>query len=345
MDNQADIIEPQELSIGQRLRQAREKVGLDLIAVAEKIHLKVAILNHLEQDRFSLPNLPPAFMKGYLKNYAKFLNIVISSEEFAQLQFGDNVYKKPRIRTVINDDVAHSRWAAHLTWLVVFFLISMTVLWWWQDHQRSQTERQDFVESHLSPKTTSNVIPTNLTKNEKVESDVTDNTAIKSYSSADSIKRDSQQPVSDERIEGIPSPQITTPALTLVATSSNATTSSKIELPNTSTEALEKAMQRIDHSKQVMKQEKKGEKGIVPLSEGLQLDVIANSCWITIKDGNNDILAQKIYFAGDKLHFNTKPPYDLVIGAPSNVKISYLGKEIPIKLDGKVARLRLPQKG
>lgn len=51
----------------------------------------------------------------------------------------------------------------------------------------------------------------------------------------------------------------------------------------------------------------------------------------------------KEYKQGDVLTFNEGVTYSLIIGAPANVKITYKGEDYPLKVDGRVARFKLPQ--
>lgn len=59
---------------GERLRQARERQGMDVAEVAGMLRLSSAMIEALEQDRYGeLP--PPAFVRGYLRSYAELLHL------------------------------------------------------------------------------------------------------------------------------------------------------------------------------------------------------------------------------------------------------------------------------
>jgi cytoskeleton protein RodZ len=61
-------------SPGVRLREARERVGLSARDLAARLHLHVAIVEHLEADRFeALPE--PAYIRGYLRAAARALEM------------------------------------------------------------------------------------------------------------------------------------------------------------------------------------------------------------------------------------------------------------------------------
>lgn len=59
---------------GRLLREARERMNLGQHAVADVLHLRLAVVDALENDRYD--QLPPAtFTKGYLKVYAKLVHV------------------------------------------------------------------------------------------------------------------------------------------------------------------------------------------------------------------------------------------------------------------------------
>lgn len=72
--NQQTDDNPQIDSIGDKFRQARERLGFDIEQVADAIHLKRSVIEALEADDFaSLPS--QVFVRGYIRSYAKLLGI------------------------------------------------------------------------------------------------------------------------------------------------------------------------------------------------------------------------------------------------------------------------------
>ncbi len=62
------------LSVGQRLKQARERAGLSRQQVADKLFLHQGYVKALEEDCYEkLPG--PTFIKGYIRAYCKFLGL------------------------------------------------------------------------------------------------------------------------------------------------------------------------------------------------------------------------------------------------------------------------------
>ena len=62
------------LSPGTRLRQARERSNMSIKHVADRLYLDARVIDALETDNYQ--GLPPTiFVRGYLRNYAKLLDI------------------------------------------------------------------------------------------------------------------------------------------------------------------------------------------------------------------------------------------------------------------------------
>jgi len=66
--------QPEKISVGEALRSARERAGLSLNEVADRLKLSLRQLEAIERDDFSA--LPGAtFVRGFVRNYARFLEI------------------------------------------------------------------------------------------------------------------------------------------------------------------------------------------------------------------------------------------------------------------------------
>ncbi len=74
-------------SIGEHLRGARERLGLGVIQVAERLHVDVAVIEALENDQFAQIG-PPVFVRGHLRHYAQLLGESVEAlqDRYAGLQ-------------------------------------------------------------------------------------------------------------------------------------------------------------------------------------------------------------------------------------------------------------------
>ncbi len=66
------------LTIGQKLQEARKKRGLSLKDASDYLKIKLDFLSHFENDRFDF-NLPEVYMYGFLKLYANYLKMDVKA--------------------------------------------------------------------------------------------------------------------------------------------------------------------------------------------------------------------------------------------------------------------------
>ena len=332
----------QEITVGDKFRLAREALNLSLEAVSQAISLRPSILQDIENNRFIHRLTPATFVRGYVRSYAKFLKIA-DSEWLNVIDFGDeqqnDLGKNARATSSVNQYSSHNRWVGYLTALVVLVVLGMTGMWWWESHQQSNAERDNLVNSYKqlsaeTPATVTNVDnvsvvtqPISQAKNHLVEPVSTEPTVeVKPQENvvatpvvvetevapANVLQSEMTKINGAEQVASMPESSSMETAAT---TTTSSVTESAVENPNVSA---------------------------VATNDNLYIEVIGN-CWISVKDKNRKVLAQKEYKQGDVLSFNEEEPYSLIIGAPGNVKIIYKGEAFPLTLDGRVAKFKLPQ--
>lgn len=122
--------ETDNLTTGQRLRQLREQKHLTLQNVADKLYLDLGVIQALEGDRYD--QLPPEiFVRGYLRGYAKILEVPASSLlEKYDAHVGHKPpppitpQAKPKKQATTND-----LWVKVLTYTIFVTLMILMVLW------------------------------------------------------------------------------------------------------------------------------------------------------------------------------------------------------------------------
>lgn len=146
-DNQELHIEP---SLGTQFRQAREALNLSLDEVSKVIQLRPSILVQIENDDWIQPHIAPIFMRGYVQSYARFLKL--PNEMWQSFNFGatqkNDLNRNVRAKIAGNPHFAYGRWIGYFTVLVLFIVVGMTALWWWQNHQKSTAERDTLVQNY-----------------------------------------------------------------------------------------------------------------------------------------------------------------------------------------------------
>ncbi|OOF87071.1 RodZ domain-containing protein [Rodentibacter ratti] len=328
MNSQAEQMETktqadQQISLGDRFREAREALNLSLEDVSKKITLRPAILAQIENNEFIQKNVPAAFMKGYVRNYGKFLRLPESL--WANLSFGEDekndLGKNARSTRSVNQYSSHSRWVGYLTALVLLVALSMTGLWWWQNYQQSNEERDTLVQSYVSSTDTaqaesesSSALPTEIQTTQPVQPMAQPEEA-QSNSSGSMVEVKARDEVASEQN-----------VLPKSMTSSEDKTQSEVAILDTQSAVENPTVSPPS-----------------PAAQGdLVVEILKNTSWLSVKDKNKKVLAQKEYKQGEVLTFNGTE-FSLIVGAPGNVRITYKGQDYPLKVDGRVAKFKLSQ--
>ena len=247
----------QELSPGEIFRQARENLNLSLEDVAKEISLCPSILQQLENNEFIQKSTPAIFVKGYVRSYAKFLRLPDSVWE--NITFAENdkndLSKNARSTREVNQYSSHSRWVGRLSIIVLILVLGMTGLWWWQSYQQNNQERDDLVQSYV----------TSTENNQSA-------TALVTTEESNKIAPETTAPVSQPvEITNNVLPEITqenTVPQTKNDEKSVSDTQSAVENPSISPAA--------------------------PTVKGdLIVEILNNTSWLSVKDKNRRVLAQK----------------------------------------------------
>ena len=341
MNTIVEQTETTEISFGDKLRQTREALNLSLEDVAKAISLRPNILAKLENNEFVQKNVPSTFLRGYVRSYAKFLRI--PDAEWTHLTFGEahknDLSKNARATRSVNQYSSHSRWVGTLTTIILLAAVGMTGLWWWQNYQKSNEERDNLVQTYVEkektaevPVTHSNEIPVTVNTQPAVSSNETTSVVEKTNNAAEpavsTTQENQAQPVNTEVSTAATSTPTVEQAQAPVVeqTLPNTEPTTEQTVPDTQSAVENPAISEAPTTA-------KGD---------LVIEITKNSSWISVKDKNRKVLAQKEYKQGETLTFNGDE-YALIIGAPGNVRITYKGEAYPLTVDGRVAKFKLPK--
>ena len=322
MNTIVEQTETTEISFGDKLRQTREALNLSLEDVAKAISLRPNILAKLENNEFVQKNVPSTFLRGYVRSYAKFLRI--PDAEWAHLTFGEahknDLSKNTRATRSVNQYSSHSRWVGTLTTIILLAAVGMTGLWWWQNYQKSNEERDNLVQTYVEKEKTAEVP---VTHSNEIPVTVNSQPAVSSNETAS---------VAETTNNAAAEPAVST-------TQENQAQASVVEqtLPNTEPTTE----QTVPDTQSAVENPAISEAPTTAKGD-LVIEITKNSSWISVKDQNRKVLAQKEYKQGETLTFNGDE-YALIIGAPGNVRITYKGKAYPLTVDGRVAKFKLPK--
>ena len=131
-DDDVNVVEFSE-NPGRRLRVQRQARGLEIERIAAQLHLRPAIIEALEQDRYGeLPS--PVFVAGYLRNYARLLGLdpdpliaayhAVNPAPQAQV---------PRVPTPPGAQIGSGHLLVRLISLALLVGVVAMLVMWWQD--------------------------------------------------------------------------------------------------------------------------------------------------------------------------------------------------------------------
>ena len=336
--------EQTELTLGEQFRQAREALNLSLEDVSKEITLRPSILSKIENNEFVQKNVPATFMKGYVRSYGRFLRLPESL--WADLSFGEteknDLGKNARATRSVNQysSPSHSRWVSYLTALVLLVALSMTGLWWWQNYQKSNEERDTLVQNYVSS-----------SESAQASSDTAKSVEIPAVQSNEPVVQTASQAPAQIESQSVEVPTVATENnANTVAVSTEAKPAENAVSVEQTENTLPKSMTFAESSNNeaaVPDTQSAVENPSIspapPAAQGdLVVEVLKNTSWLSVKDQNRKVLAQKEYKQGEVLTFNGNE-FSLIVGAPGNVRITYKGENYPLKVDGRVAKFKLSQ--
>lgn len=159
---QVDLIPAQSHSSvgpGMRLREAREQAKITISEVANQLHLTSKYVEAMETDDYvATPNR--VFVRGYLRSYAKFLNLP-PDEILAEFDALGVVDKQAVSSTIVLTAPSRGSLEHFTPWIIGVFLIGMGLLLflWWRS-QHSSVENNSFSTLSQDKATNAAALPT-----------------------------------------------------------------------------------------------------------------------------------------------------------------------------------------
>ncbi|MCD6039085.1 MAG: rodZ [Gammaproteobacteria bacterium] len=135
--------------LGERLRLAREAMHFTEKEVATRLHLNTKIIFLIESENFS-EGPPSAFIKGYIRSYAKLLNlpqneIALSLKELESIIPSSNATIAIAPIQPRKQNERYFHWLTYLIILILSILVSM----WWSSHPRYVTAEAPAIQPSI----------------------------------------------------------------------------------------------------------------------------------------------------------------------------------------------------
>lgn len=122
---------------GTLLKEKREALGLTQKQVADRLRLRVTIIQNIEENNFD-SDLVATFTRGYLRSYAKAVGL---AEHLVLDAFEESVTPEPQEQTMQSFSKKtkrekHDSRIMTITWIILLVIIGMSSLWWWQNNEQ-----------------------------------------------------------------------------------------------------------------------------------------------------------------------------------------------------------------
>lgn len=309
---------------GRRLRALRESMDLELSRVAVLLHLSEEKLVALEADDYGkLPG--PVFVQGYLRNYARLLEVPVEPVLKAYRAASPESAVMPELRiTQVSHEVRSGHALVRLvTWGIVVGLILLSVVWW-RGYLRWPMQAPQTLESETAA-------PTEPSEREGEENDTDQKFPVVEVNEDGAVTLALPQDVSLEppapASEPIPEAADTAAGGSEPDTGRAAAGDESAEQINPPASAAVTAQPTVP---------------AVTTSGQVVLEFIGTS-WTKIEDAGGSFRLEGSNSAGTRRVLQGVPPYRMVLGNASAVRITVNGREFDLTpySRGNVARFSL----
>ena len=322
-------------STGERLRLAREQMGLTQQNVAERLCLKLSTVRDIEEDK-SPADLASTFLRGYIRSYARLVHV--PEDDLLPMMAKQAPVRAAKIEPMQSFSLGKRRkkrdgWLMIFTWLVIFVVIGLTGAWWWQNHKASQADLVSMADQNGSSSDNSQSIPLGENSTDSATDTDTNATGTPVDNGAGMVA------TTNTSNNAAPAANTSAPA----ASSDNAVVSpSQAPIDNAPPAATSPAPANSIPAGQ-MPTANAG----VSQPAGDPNTVVMNfkaDCWLEVTDATGKKLFSGLQRSGGKLSLSGTPPYRLKIGAPSAVDVQYQNQPVDLSRfirNNQVARLTL----
>lgn len=311
---------------GSLLSQARNAKGFTAADIAQKLRLKVGIIEALERDEV-LSTISLTFTKGYVRSYAKLLGLNENHiiQLFNELHISDDLTPKKMqsFSRKVSREHNDSRWMI-VTYSIIALVILLSILWWVQ-HQSEPffaaksnvpEAEQSVSESLQTPvfdalendSFTLNAVEidselTELTNAAEAEVDIETGSDLAPYEQAE---------FADESTTAIPD-----------------------FIPNTNPENINQVLTVLENNDPDVESELRlfadDNESMQDSNELVELIFsFSGDCWIKITDATGNDIAYGVKKAGRVMPVIGQAPFSVILGAPRSVNVQYDGEPIDI---------------
>ena len=117
-------------TLGSRLRAARESRELSVEKIADELRIEEEVLLALEEDRLSDIKVAPVFVKGYIKQYGRALNLDYDElrDAWQRQSESEDIRLRPNRAIYLRDERQITIW---IVAALIVLLVGVALLLWW----------------------------------------------------------------------------------------------------------------------------------------------------------------------------------------------------------------------
>ncbi|EMW0564184.1 TPA: cytoskeleton protein RodZ [Vibrio parahaemolyticus] len=305
---------PLSIEAGTLLKNKRESLGMTQKQVADRLRLRVSVIEDIENNRFESQQVA-TFTRGYLRSYAKFVGldekvVLVALEQTADVKPKEQEIEMQSFSRKTKHEKHNSR-IMLLTWVIAIVIIGISAAWWWQNQQENSLA-QVVAEANVET----------------------------SQPSADEIA-DIDLMTEEELIASTPA-ELAASNNTASESSINAVQTDEVvsaETEESTTEATKEPVAVIEAVEEVQEASPVVPEGMTLLTMKFKAD-----CWIQVKDTNGKTLVSGTQKPGQDVELTGKAPFKVILGAPEGVTMTFASEPVDLSgyTSGKVARFTLP---
>ncbi len=314
---------PQFVQPGTLLKEKREALGLTQQQVADRLRLRLSIVQNLEEDKFD-SDLVTTFIRGYLRSYAKAVGLK-EADVLEAYEKSTGTAQQEQTMQSFSKKTKRAKHDSHLmtiTWVIMIVLIGMSSMWWWQNHR-----------------------DTGFTADSDAEvSAVLDNEASIQGASGEQEFATVTELTEESGEEVIHSDDTTSEESVAQEGSAEDTTTDESQLQVEDTQAVETSEATVEETEKAEEVVMAEEPSTSASSDNLLTMSFSSDCWVQVKDASGKTLVTGIKQAGQTVSLNGQKPLQVILGAPEGVTMTFASEPVDLSgyTSGKVARFTLP---
>jgi cytoskeleton protein RodZ len=293
-------------TLGQLLRDARDKKQISLEKVAEELRIDLAVLQALESDRISELPAAPVFIKGYIKHYGRQLGLDYAPllDAYQRQVSRDDIELRPSRSIALRDERQITVWI--VAGLVLALILVFLFVWWVGD--------RDVTSALVTPSPAIAPAPART-------------------SPAVSLPVTSAAPA-DETARTAPSPPPAPPeGITAKPTDAGRAEASDRDGRGDSADASVAAPLVEETAANAVIPEQRAERSIE-----LRM-TFANESWVEVTDARGEQLMYDLAAAGTAVELYPVPPVRVLLGNAEGVAVTVEGRPFAIPAQGRRANL------